>query len=62
VSAQRIIQFDLFEREKDLRTDYDKEIGLTEEVEAEANDELVQQEWPEKAYIDMDNLSIRYKN
>ena len=28
VSAERVLQFQLFEREKELRTPYDNEIGL----------------------------------
>ena len=32
VSAERVLQFQLFEREKELRTTYDNEVGLQKEI------------------------------
>ena len=35
VSAQRLLQFENFAIEKDLRTEYDRQVGLSQELDAE---------------------------
>lgn len=39
VSAERMFELNNISSEKDLRNDYDRQIGLTEEVEAAAKGE-----------------------
>ncbi len=41
VNAERILQFQDLEAEKELRTAYSKEIGLSQEIEAEEREEDV---------------------
>jgi ABC-type bacteriocin/lantibiotic exporter with double-glycine peptidase domain len=56
------MQFELFPREKDLRTDYDRTIGLAKEVEAAENNEVFVEEWPSNNTIEMENLCYKYKS
>jgi hypothetical protein len=49
VSASRMLEFNLIEKEKELRTAYDHEIGLDEEaveIMAELNQSDYQKIWP----------------
>ncbi len=61
VSAERILQFQDLEAEKELRTAYDKEIGLSQEIEAEEREEDVHQEWPENSSLEINHFSARYR-
>lgn len=47
--------------EKDLRTEYDCEIGLKEEVDAAEQDEEVRVQWPANPSVEFLDFSARYK-
>lgn len=44
-----------------LRTEYDEEVGLSEEIKAEKEDKEVKIWWPTVAEIILRNFSLRYR-
>lgn len=61
VSAQRILEFEHFQKENELRTPYDREVGLAEEVDAAQRDEDLHHPWPDNPSLEVKNLSARYR-
>ena len=51
ISYERTLLITNLPAEKELRTEYDEEIGLTREVEAARKDEDLHMEWPDKPDI-----------
>ena len=54
-------EFEVIENEKSLRTAYDLEIGLQEEVKAAEKNENVHQNWPDISSLSFINFSARYR-
>jgi ABC-type multidrug transport system fused ATPase/permease subunit len=61
ISSERAFQIINLQAEKELRNDYDREIGLEEEVEAATRDEDFHLLWPRRPSIEFANLSAKYK-
>lgn len=61
LSYERASQITVLEPEKQLRTQYDGEAGLAEEVAAAREDRDVHTVWPENPLLQLTNLSARYK-
>jgi hypothetical protein len=63
VSASRMLEFNLIEKEKELRTTYDHEIGLDEEaveIRAELNQSDYQNIWPPHPISNLNRIEVLY--
>jgi ATP-binding cassette, subfamily C (CFTR/MRP), member 4 len=56
------MQFQALPQEKELRTTYDSQIGLAEEVEAAQREEDHHKDWPSLPALELRNFSARYKS